>query len=243
MGGGCGRRPFRRLEIGEHGGGQDLEERMGSQSGHGPSWASLGTSLSAVGVGVVGLVSSGPHPAAFVLFVVLLGVYGFLDEGSLRPVRQAYLNEHILPPSVPPSSPSTRSSPTSGRWEDSWVWAIWPRTSPKKRQPMPWSGLIHLLAVPLYGRTGTASAPDHRRFSGLSPLRPGVTKRPSCARARHRTRSPLRPRPGLYEHQTSAARAVAVVGVFVRAPQGQMETPADLLVVEGVFHGPVDAGD
>lgn len=120
-------------------------------------WASLGTSLSAVGVGVVGLVSSGPHPAAFVLFVVLLGVYGFLD-GIIRPVRQAYLNEHI------PSAQRATVLSFDSFFAD--IGAVggqlglgYLAQNVSKAAAYAVGGLIHLLTVPLYGRTGTASAP------------------------------------------------------------------------------------
>jgi MFS family permease len=118
-------------------------------------WASLGASLSATGVGIVGLVSGGADRAAFALFVVLLVVFGVLD-GIIRPVRQAYLNDNI--PSAQRATVLSFDSffadigAVSGQLGLGYL-----AQTISKAAAYTVGGVIHLAVVPLYARARAAS--------------------------------------------------------------------------------------
>ena len=131
------------------------KSRLGSRPARVLMWASLGTALSAIGVGIVGLVWDGKDSAAFVIVVVLLAVFGLL-EGINRPVRNAYINEHI------PSAQRATVLSFDSFFGD--IGAVagqlglgYAAQTISKAVAYTIGGLIHLAAVPLYDRAGRAS--------------------------------------------------------------------------------------
>lgn len=116
---------------------------------------SAGMAASAVGVGVVGLVSNEGHVAAFALFVLLMLVFGVLS-GILTPVRQAYLNEHI------PSAQRATVLSFDSLFSD--VGAVagqlglgFAAQAVSKAMAYTLGGVIYLAAAPLYRRAGRAA--------------------------------------------------------------------------------------
>ena len=131
------------------------KSRLGARPARVLMWASLGTALSATGVGIVGLVWDGKDYAAFVIVVVLLAVFGLL-EGIIRPVRNAYINEHI--PSAQRATVLSFDSffgdigAVAGQLGLGYV-----AQTISKAVAYTIGGLIHLAAAPLYDRAGRAS--------------------------------------------------------------------------------------
>lgn len=75
--------------------GRISHSRLGSRPASVLVASTAGMALSAVGLGVTGLLApGGGHIAAFAVVVVLLAGFGSLS-GIAGPVRQAYINEHI----------------------------------------------------------------------------------------------------------------------------------------------------
>ncbi len=127
--------------------------RLGTRPARVLMWASLGTALCAIGVGVVGLIWDSKSIAAFMVVVVLLAVFGTLD-GIIRPVRSAFINEHI------PSAQRATVLSFDSFFGD--VGAVagqlglgYAAQRVSKAVAYTLGGLIYLAAAPLYHRAGT----------------------------------------------------------------------------------------
>ncbi|MFN2165695.1 MAG: MFS transporter [Anaerolineae bacterium] len=129
--------------------------RLGARPGQVLMWASLGTALSAVGVGVVGLIWNGKSLPGFVIVVGMLALFGTLD-GIIRPVRNAFINENI------PSPQRATVLSFDSFFGD--IGAVagqlglgYAAQTISKAVAYTAGGLIHLAAAPLYRRAGKAA--------------------------------------------------------------------------------------
>jgi MFS family permease len=118
--------------------------------------ATAGLAAFTTGMGVTGLLApAGGHVAAFVVMVVLLGGYGIVD-GIVRPIRQAYINEHI------PSAQRATVLSFDSFFAD--VGAVGGQLglgaiaqNASKALAYTVGGVLYFVAVPLYRRAGRAS--------------------------------------------------------------------------------------
>ena len=118
--------------------------------------ATAGLALLATGMGVAGLLApAGAHIAAFTVVVVLLGGYGIVS-GIERPIRQAYINEHI------PSAQRATVLSFDSFFAD--VGAVGGQLglgaiaqAGSKALAYTIGGIVYFAAVPLYRRAGRAT--------------------------------------------------------------------------------------
>jgi MFS family permease len=129
--------------------------KLGSRSATVLIWTSAGEAVCAIGLGVTGLLVGGTSIVAFVLVVVFLAGFGFLD-GILRPVRQAYINDHI------PSAQRATVLSFDSFFSD--IGAVagqvglgYAAQIASKAVAYTIGGVVYLVSVPLYRRAGRAS--------------------------------------------------------------------------------------
>lgn len=129
--------------------------KLGSRSATVLIWTSAGMAVCAIGLGVTGLLVGGTSIVAFVLVVVFLAGFGFLD-GILRPVRQAYINDHI------PSAQRATVLSFDSFFSD--IGAVagqvglgYAAQIASKAVAYTIGGVVYLVSVPLYRRAGRAS--------------------------------------------------------------------------------------
>jgi MFS family permease len=129
--------------------------RWGQRPARVLTWMALGTAISAIAIGIVGLVAGSTSVAGFVLVVVLLVAFGLLN-GVLGPVRQAYINENI------PSAQRATVLSFDSFFSD--VGAVIGQTglgyaaqAASKALAYTIGGVVYLAAAPLYRRAGRAS--------------------------------------------------------------------------------------
>lgn len=131
------------------------KSRFGARPARLLATVSIGMAACATGLGATGLIADTQSTTAFAVLVALLGAYGVLD-GILRPVRQAYLNEHV------PSAQRATVLSLDSFFSD--IGAVagqvglgYMAQTVSKAAAYTLGGAIYFLGAPLYRRAGKAS--------------------------------------------------------------------------------------